>query len=106
MYMQASSDISATAKSVAYNHPYIAFVPSDAAVQFCVIAERNVVVTSKYFQSALFSLIAAYYAFGIEYPTANKACLIFVQHYLLNVKEDKLPDVVTRFISSIDSIKL
>ena len=106
MYMQASSDISAKAKSVAHRHPYIAFVPSDTAVQFCVIAEKIVVLTSKYFQSALLSLIAAYYTFGMEYPTANKACLIFVQHYLLNIKEDKLPDAVTRFISSIDSLKL
>ena len=106
MHMQASSDISAKAKTVGYNHPYITFVPSNAAVQFCVIAERNMMVKSKYFQSSLLCLIAAYYAFGMEYPTANKAYLVFVQHYLLNIKVDKLPDAVTRFSSSIDSMKL
>ena len=63
-------------------------------------------MTSKYFLSSLISLIGAYYVFGIEYPSTNKACLIFVQNYLLNIKEDKLPDAVTSFISSIDSIKL
>jgi hypothetical protein len=59
MHMQASSDDSAKAKTVGY-------IPSNAAVQFCVITERNMVMKNKYF---LLCLIAA---FGMEYPTANK----------------------------------
>ena len=90
--------------TVPYNHPYIGVVAGDATVQFFVIAERNVLVRSKSFQSSLKSLIAAYYAFGICYPTATKAPLIFIQHFLLNIKEVKLPDNIIRFVSSIDSL--
>ena len=102
------SDVSAKAVTVATNHPYIAFIPCDSTVQFCVIAERNVLTTSKYFQSSLSSLVAAYYiyTFGIEYPTTSKASLIFVENFLFNIKNGKVPDAVTRFMSSIDSIKL
>lgn len=104
--MQNCSDVSAKAVTVATNHPYIAFIPCDSTVQFCVIAERNVLTTSKYFQSSLSSLVAAYYTFGIEYPTTSKASLIFVENFLFNIKNGKVPDAVTRFMSSIDSIKL
>ena len=104
--MQNCSDVSAKAMAVATNHPYIAFIPSDSTVQFCVIAERNVLTKSKYFQCSLSSLIASYYAFGIEYPIASKASLIFVEHCLLHIKNDKIPDAATRFMSSIDSIKV
>ena len=103
--MQNCSDVSAKAMTVATNHPYIAFVPSDSTVQFCVTAERNVLTKSKYFQSSLSSLIAAYHTFGIEYPTASKVSLIFIEFFLLNIS-DKIPDAATRFMSSIDSIKL
>ena len=104
--MQNCSDVSAKAMTVAVNHPYIAVIPSDSAVQFCVIVERNVLTKSKYFQCSLLSLIASYYVFGIEYPTSSKSSLIFVEYFLLNIKSDKIPDVATRFMSSIDSIKL
>jgi hypothetical protein len=104
--MQHCSDVSAKAMTVVTNHPYIAFIPSDSTVQFCVIAERNVINKSKYFQCSLTSLIASYYTFGIEYPTTSKVSLIFVEYFLLNIKYDKIPDAVTRFMSSIDSIKL
>lgn len=104
--MQNCSDVSAKARTVAINHPYIAFIPSDSSVQFCIIAERNILTQSKYFQNSLSSLIASYYAFGIEYPVSNKHCLIFVEYFLLNIKYGKIPDPVTRFISSMDTIKL
>ena len=68
--MQNCSDVSAKAITVATNHPYIVFIPSDCTVEFCVVAERNIVTKCKYFQNSLSSLIAAYYTFGIEYPSA------------------------------------
>ena len=98
--------MSAKAITVGINHPYIAVIPSDSTVQFCVIVERNVLTKSKYFQCSLLSLVAAFYVFGIQYPTSSKSSLIFVEHFLLNIKNDKIPDAVTRFMSSIDSIKL
>lgn len=104
--MQNCSDVSAKAMTVATNHPYIAVITSDSAVQFCVIVERNVINKSKYFQCSLLSLIAAYYVFGIEYPASSKSSLIFVERFILNITTYKIPDAATRFMSSIESITL
>ena len=87
--MQNCSDVSAKALTVATNHPYIVVIPSDSAVQFCIIVERNVLIKSKYFQCSLLSLIAAYYVFGIEYPTSSKSSLIFDEYFLLTSRVTK-----------------
>ena len=66
---QGSSDLAESAMKLSCNHPYIGVVMYDSSIFFCVVAERIVLASSSTFLSSLMSLIAAYYAFDISYPT-------------------------------------
>ena len=87
------------------NYPYLDIVLGGTSLQVFVIVERCVleaVVAS----SALYALIAAYFAFNMTYTKPLYPLLIFIQHFLLGVQDKQpIPISLTKILSSVDIIK-
>ena len=65
-----------------------------------VIVEREVLITTENFQSALLYLMGAYYIFNIAYPRQSYPVLIFLQYYVLGiVNEQVVPKVVRQAVT-------
>ena len=82
------------------NHPYIAMVIGESSVQLLLVAERCVLEAIE--ESTVFvGSIAAYY-FNMAYPKPILAVLLFIQYYLLVVKDKQpTPIALTKFLSSL-----
>ena len=86
------------------NFPYIGLVAGDSSLSFYIIAERLVLLSSTSFLKVLKGLMAVYCSFNIQYPQSLSLPLLFIQHFLFNIKEDSLPPAIVRFISSVDKL--
>ena len=96
--MQMDSDLESQILRIHENHPYLAAVFNDSTAQFFIVADD---VTS-----ALFGLIGAYFAFNMVYPKPLYAVLLFIQHFVLDIKDKQaVPNSVTRILSSLDRIQ-
>ncbi len=84
------------------NYPYVAMVLGDCSVQFFVVVERLVLCESDDFLAVLFDLVCVYFAFNIQYPRALYAVLLFIQHYILGIKDNQpIPAAPTRVLSTM-----
>ena len=92
--------------SLTDNHPYIAMVIGGSSAQLFLVAERCVLEAIE--ESTVFvGSIAAYYAFNMAYPKPILSVLLFIQHYLLVVKDKQpAPIALTKFLSSLDKITI
>ena len=86
---------------------YIAVLKTDDQVQFYISVEKQIIGFSKSVFSALTNLISAYYVFNIAYPKPINALLIFVQHFVLLLKDKQhVPASVTQLISVLDKLNI
>ena len=87
-----------------HNHPYIAMVTGDASLQFFKIAERIVVCESEGFMGALIDLVCVYFAYNIQYPKPLYPVLLFIQRYIMDIKDDQpIPPALTRTLSALQN---
>ena len=93
-----------TAMTVTDNHPYLGVVVGDASIEAYLVVERHV-LDKVDASSCLVGLIAAYFAFNMTYPKSLYAVLIFIQHFLLNIRDKQtVPVSVTKLMSSLDKL--
>ena len=82
------------------NEPYIAKVQHD---QYFVVAERIIIVENTHFIDAMIDTICAYFAFDINYPKSLYPVLIFIQRYILAIRDNQpIPNVVTRVLTNLE----
>ena len=104
-FFQNESYLDDALRRIPENHVYICLVTGDSSIQVYVAAERLLLGTVKNPMYILISLIGAYFTFNIVYPKPLHAILIFIQHFILNIiDKQKVPDIVTRTIASLDNI--
>lgn len=83
------------------NEPHILMVSN--RVQFFVCTERNILAEGASLIEALKDLIAAFFIFDMEYPKSLYPLLIFLQRYVLNIRDSqRIPPIVTRVMSTLD----
>lgn len=98
-------DIQEEVKKLGHVFPYIVVLVGDSAVQFVIIVEQLILADSENFIDALLALIGTYFAFNIAYPRQLYPLCIFIQHFIMKiVDKQKVPAVVTRTLSSIDTL--
>ena len=73
---------------------------------FHVVTERIVLLSTTSFLKAAKGLVASYYVFNIQYPPQLLYPLTFLQHFLFDVKEDKLPPITVCIIITIEFVVL
>ena len=86
-------------------HPYLAVVMGGPCVEVFLIVERNVLESLKRISSIIIILIAGYFTFNMSYPKSLYPTLIFLQHFVLEIKDKQvIPCTVTRLLSSLDKV--
>ncbi len=97
------TDLDDVVQSVGQNFPYLALVSENGRAQLYVVAERIVLHKCPSVLRGLLSLVAVYFTLNIEYPKALYAPLLFLQHFVFNIKDQQpIPGVVVRLLSSLD----
>ncbi len=76
-------------------------------VQMFVVAERQVVCEVETVWEGLRSMFGVYFAFNLEYAKQHRPLLIFIQHYVFNIKDSQsIPNLVKQIKSSVDKISV
>lgn len=57
--------------------------------EFFIITEKQVLCESENFATALVDMIAAYFTFNMSYPDSLYPLLLFIQHYILDIKDSQ-----------------
>lgn len=80
-------------------------VTNDSTFQIFVVAEREILAEATSCWEALKTTFGAYFAFNIDYPKVSKPFFIFVQFYVLKLKDSQpLPQIAARLKCAIDKI--
>lgn len=73
--------------------------------QFFVCSEQNIVLESKSVQDAIIDLMATYFVFDVVYPKPLNTILVFLQHYVFELKDDQPEPVATvKLIGSLQKV--
>jgi len=69
--------------------PYIVVTGASENMQLYIYCEHNNLLESKSVRDALLDLVAVYFVFDIWYPKSLDAILIFIQHYVMDIKDSQ-----------------
>ena len=100
--MQGSVDIEEETEKLGRKEPYILLSESDETTKYHIIVENTCMVTTHTLPDALVNIICTYFIFDMAYPKQMYPLLIFLQHFVFNLKDrQKVPTSVTALCSSI-----
>lgn len=98
-------DLEMEVMQLAENHPYLAVLVGGPCAEVLFVAERNIFDSIKKVSSIVVILIAGYFTFNMSYPRSLYPTLIFMQHFVLEIRDKQaVPCSVTRLLSSLDNI--
>ena len=83
----------------------VVFEDKDGVVQMFLCAENqsSMEVPSMKLVDGIAHLMAAYYVFGVEYSRSCRPSLLFLQEYLMGIKEDlHRPIRYSMFVNSLE----
>ena len=85
--------------------PRIVVLTSDESKQFFVVAEKEILTESTSLKRALVDVIAAFFTFDMAYPKQLYPVLLFIQHHILDIKDDQqVPNIVRIVFSALDRL--
>ena len=101
--MQVCCDLHDEIQRQPHVYPFIAMVEGDACLQFFQVAEKVVVCESEGFMGALLDLVCVYYTFDIVYPKPLYPVLLFIQQFIMGIKDKQpMPPSLTRTLSVLN----
>ena len=101
------SDLDNEVISIDSNHPYIGLVTASSSVQVFLVVEREVLQSLHSDSTVFLEMISMYFTFNMVYPRPLYPVLIFVQHFVLVLKDKQpIPTSVMTLVSSLDKLKL
>ena len=104
-FPQMTHDIDKEVRALSQNFPYVVLLTGGENTEFCLVAERQVIATTEDFMEVLTGMIGAYFTLNIQYPKALYPVYIFIQHYVLGLKDcQPVPNSLTRVLSSLDNL--
>ena len=78
---------------------------TDEAIQLNVVAKCEIFTESLSVYNAILDLISVYFAFNIAYPKPLYPLFLFVQHYVLLIKDSQpIPLSTTQLVSAMDKL--
>ena len=105
--MQDPVDLEREIEKIDKGSPYIIIVSSDVSYQFFVVIEKHILPESGSITTAILDLYASYFTFDIVYPKPLYALLLFIQHYVLCIKDQQpVPNNVHILYSSLTKMSL
>ena len=102
--LQMDQDLDTAAMKLSENHPYLGVVLGGTSLELYLIVERRILEAVD--TTSLFTaLIGSYFAFNMSYPKSLYPLLIFIQHFLLVIRDKQpLPVVLTKLLSTLDNL--
>lgn len=98
-------DIEDEIQNVAEVSPYIVVLGDISGCQYFIVCEKEVLVEAKSMKDAIIDLMAAFYVFDIAYPKSTAPVLLFIQRYVLNIKDSQpMPPSCSRLITSLNKL--
>ncbi len=83
--------------------PAIVILNSDYSSEFCIFVEHVLLCKCSDLVDAIVVLLATYFSFDMSYPVGLNPIFIFIQHYMLQIKDDQpLPSCVNIAYSAIE----
>ena len=74
--------------------------------QFFICCEQDVYLESTSLTDAVIDLIATYFVYDVVYPKPLKSIFIFLQHYVLDLKdEQQVPPLALKLVKSLKNIE-
>ena len=101
-YIQDTDDLYEFGRSVGVNAPYLVVCTSSEATSYHVIVEQQPTTEASTFGSAMLDLYCSYFVYDIAYPKPFYSLLVFIQHYVLELKDTQLdPPTVIEITTSL-----
>ena len=80
-------------------------IAGEEQFQIFICAEQSVILESKSVKDALIDLMAAYFVFDISYPKYLDSVLIFIQHYVFDLKDQQpLPSAAVKLVGNLEKL--
>lgn len=68
-----------------------------------MVIEREIAMETNECLDAMINMICSYYVFDINYPKQLYPVLLFVQRFIVGIKDDQpIPTVLTRVLAGLD----
>ena len=100
--MQGCNDVDEHVAANGRQEPYIVATETDDTMEFYIYIESEFLLSVGSLGDALANLICTYFVFNIAYPKEMYAMLIFLQHFVLAIKDSqKVPTAVSALCSSL-----
>ena len=91
--------------AIEQNHAFVAVIKGDTSVQVILTCERKAVTEVTSSSKLLVTLISLYFTFNIVYPKPLNSLLLFIQCFILCIKDKSpTPSNLRSFISALDKI--
>lgn len=101
------SNLDEEVQSIENINPYIVVLCGEGSIEVYLVAELEILQQLSSSSNLFLQLIAAYFAFDMVYPKVLFAVLIFLQHFVLDLKDKQvIPVSVTKLVSSLDRIPI
>ena len=83
--------------------PQIVALRSDMAEeQFFIAVEKHVLLESRCINTALLDMMSVYFTFDIAYPKPLYSLLLFIQRFVLNIRDSQpVPNNVTVLVTAL-----
>ena len=89
------------------NFPYLLVLKSSEKLTFITAVEREVLISTENFGSALLYLLGSYYVFNIAYSKLSYPVLIFLQRYVLGIEDSQaIPKSVRQAVTVMNRFDL
>lgn len=80
-------------------------IAGEEQFQIFVCAEQSVILESRSVKDVLIDLIAAYFIFDVSYPKYLDSVLIFIQHFVFDLKDQQsLPNAAVKLVGNLEKL--
>ena len=95
--------------AIAQSEPFLLVTgrPGDEGCRVYISCEQELFILSKSIIDGVLDMMAIYFSFDINYPKYTSCVLLFIQHFVLDLKDDQpLPPSTVKLVSNLEKINL
>ena len=100
-------DVDAAISAIGQSEPFLVITgrPGDEGSRVFISCEGEIFVSSKSVIDGMLDLMAIYFSFDITYPKSTSSVLLFIQHFVFDLKDEQLlPPATVKLVSNLEKI--
>lgn len=107
MHIQDTVDLDAQVEKLPPFLQIVALRSDMAEEQFFIAVEKHVLLESRCINTALLDMMSVYFTFDIAYPNPLYSLLLFIQRFVLNIRDSQpVPNNVTVLVTALSKSQL